>query len=82
MDLREGATLTFEVLEDDCSSLKTLGGKVEQCALDSRPFCGQVLSLEPCDPVTPALSLLGKPTMRGVMRIQGLLTQGGNNRQN
>ncbi|HLJ26497.1 MAG TPA: hypothetical protein VKY85_07290 [Candidatus Angelobacter sp.] len=73
MDYRRGAKIMFEVAEEDASHLKTLIGQMETYGFDprQRPFIAQLTSLEPCNAQDPALALLGKPTMRGILTVQG-----------
>ena len=73
VDLRDGATLAFEVLDADSSSLKRLIGKVESFVFESHVFCGELLSLERCEPTVGALLAFEKPVMRGVLRIHKTL---------
>jgi hypothetical protein len=82
VDLRDGATLTFEVRDVDCSSLKPRIGKAEQFGFESRVFYGELLSLESSQATDPALVLLGKPVMRGILKIHRMLKPEDRNRQN
>jgi len=75
MDFRRGAKVIFEVLEADASSLKRLLGEMGTFALDEQhaPFSAHLTSLEPCATTIPALALLGKPVMRGVLTVHGAI---------
>jgi hypothetical protein len=70
-DWRDGATLTFEILADDASSLEHHLGRTEHFCLGSEaPFWGKLTSLEPCASTHPGLGLLrDKPTLRGALTI-------------
>jgi hypothetical protein len=74
----EDGILTFEVLEDDSTSMRLRAGKKENYVLDGgRPFLGEVISLEPCKSTHLALSLLShKSTLKGAIKIHRYLTVG------
>jgi hypothetical protein len=74
----EDGKLTFEVLKADSTSLKRRIGKKENYVLDNgRPFFGEVISLEPCQSMHVALSLLRhKPTLKGAIKIHSYLAVG------
>ena len=74
LDTRKGATLTFEVLDVDASSLKAMIGKVETFGLgsDSPPFVAEVTRIVPCVSTASGLDLLrDRPTMRCFLTIHG-----------
>lgn len=71
--LRDGGVLRFELFERDATMLKRLRGKVEQFGFEHRAFMGELLSLELCEATSTALQLVGKPVMRGEIRIHRLL---------
>jgi hypothetical protein len=73
VELRDGASLIFEIMESDADSLKSRVAKVEPFVFDSQAFCGELLSLEPCETTIPSLSLMGKPVMRGILKIHKML---------
>jgi len=54
VSFRPGDKLTFEVLEQDASQLKSLVGKFELFGLDSRAFFAQLVTLERCQSTVPA----------------------------
>ena len=69
-DLTSGI-LSFEVLEVDAVMLKRRLGKVEQYHIDSEPeFYGTVTSIEKCQSMHPALSLMrDRPTVRVMLSV-------------
>jgi hypothetical protein len=70
VSFRPGDKLTFEVLEQDASQLKSLVGKFELFGLDSRAFFAQLVTLERCQSTVPALAMMrDRPTMRGILEI-------------
>jgi hypothetical protein len=73
-DSGEEGKVTFEVFEQDATSLKLRLGKVESyCMDDGEPFFGELISLEACLSTHPGLAFLReKPTMRGVMKIHNI----------
>jgi hypothetical protein len=80
-DYREGAKLTFEVLEADASSLRRLLGKIDTFGIDPREpvFIAELTSLEPCESTVEALALLrDKPAMRGTLTVFRTVSFGDN----
>ena len=70
VSFRRGDKLTFEVLEQDASQLKSLVGKFELFGLNSRAFFAQLVTLERCQSTVPPLAMMrDRPTMRGILEI-------------
>lgn len=71
---QKGAELVFEVFERDATGLRARLGKYEQYGIDPTQlmFTAKLTSLEPCESTHPGLALLReRPTLRGVLRIEG-----------
>lgn len=63
---------TFEVFDEDASSLKSRLGKVETYGVDPEqpPFVGQLKSLDVCKSTHPGLALLrDKRTLRAIIIV-------------
>lgn len=82
VDLRTGAKIIFEVLESNASRLKKIVGQRSAFALGSSqpPFIAELASLDTLEPGTSeSISLLymrNRPTLRGVLVVQGQLSLG------
>jgi hypothetical protein len=73
VDLRAGATLTFEVFEGNATSLRLRLGEEHQYMLDGQAFSGRLMKLEPCQSSHPGLSFLrDNPTLLGLLEISNL----------
>jgi hypothetical protein len=76
VSFRPGDKLTFEVLEQDASQLKSLVGKFELFGLDSRAFFAQLVTLERCQSTVPALAMMrDRPTQSACHAAQESLGQ-------
>jgi hypothetical protein len=69
-ELLEGASLSFEVLDVDASSLKSMIGETQFFVLHSQAFWGTIRSLE-----RSAEPLLGKPALSGILIVHNLASQ-------
>jgi hypothetical protein len=67
--IQANATLVFDVLYEDASSLKNMIGSLQIFALESQAFWGTLSSLEPTG------SLFGKPALRGSLMVQTILNE-------